>query len=85
MGRKDVRQELEALLRRVHNVKPQEIERIAKKAGWRHQNTTGSHATYVKDSFPHVLTIKLHRLGGGLARRLLHLIESSLYEAEEER
>lgn len=73
-------QELEALRRRIHNVKPWEIERLAKKAGWVWQNTTGSHATYVKNGFPPVLTIKLHDLGGDLARSLLRIIEASLYE-----
>jgi predicted RNA binding protein YcfA (HicA-like mRNA interferase family) len=82
MPAKNVWEELEALRRRVHNVKPWEIENLAKKAGWVWQNTTGSHATYVKEGFPSVLTIKLHRLGGDLARSLLRIIESSLYEEE---
>ena len=80
MVRKDVWQELQALRRRIHNVKPWEIENLAKKAGWVWQNTTGSHATYVKEGFPSVLTIKLHGLSGGLARSLLRIIEASLHE-----
>ena len=84
MPAKDVRDELEAFRRRVHNVKPREIIRLAERAGWVRQNTTGSHATYVKEGFPRVMTIKLHDLGGDLVRSLLRLIESSLYEEEEE-
>jgi predicted RNA binding protein YcfA (HicA-like mRNA interferase family) len=81
---KDVRDELEALRRRVHNVKPREIIRLAERAGWVWRNTEGSHATYVKEGFPSPLTIKLHDLGGDLVRSLLRRIESSLYEEEEE-
>lgn len=82
MPAKDVRDELEALRRRVHNVRPREIISLAEKAGWVRQNIEGSHATYVKEGFPSVITIKLHHLGGDLVRSLLRVIEASLYEEE---
>lgn len=84
MARKDVRQQLEALRRRAHNLRPSEIEGLAKKAGWVYHHTTGSHAIYVKEGFPPNLSIKLHHLGGKLALRLLNLIGSSLLDEEEE-
>jgi len=84
MPARAVRDELEALRRRANNVKPREIVRLAERAGWVWQNTEGSHATYVKEGFPSVLTIKLHNLRGDLVRSLLRRIESSLYEEEEE-
>lgn len=82
MAGKDVWEQLEALRRRPHNLKPRDIERLAEEAGWVYHHTTGGHAIYVKEGFPFNLSIKLHRLGGKLALRLLNLIESSLYEEE---
>jgi predicted RNA binding protein YcfA (HicA-like mRNA interferase family) len=83
MARKSVREELEALRRKAHNLKPSDIERLARRAGWVYDRTKGSHATYIKEGFPRILTIKLDDLGGKLALRLLSIIESSLYEEEE--
>ena len=83
MARKDVWQQLRALRRRAHNLKPRDIERVAEKAGFVYHHTTGGHAIYIKEGSPPNLSIKLHHLGGKLALRLLNLIESSLYEEEE--
>ena len=71
--------ELEALKRRIHNATPRDIERVARRAGWIHDRTTGGHAIYIKDGFPFNLSIPLHDLKGWTAKRLLNLIESSLY------
>lgn len=83
MARKNIREELEAARRKAYNLKPSDIERLARRAGWVYARTTGSHATYIKEGFPPILTIKLNDLGGGLALSLLRMIESSLYEEEE--
>ncbi len=84
MPAKDVWDQLEALRRRAHNLKPREIESLARRAGWVYHHTTGGHAIYTKEGFPFNLSIKLHGLGGKLALRLLNVIESSLYEEEGE-
>jgi len=83
MGRKSIWEQLEAARRKAYNLRPSDIERLARRAGWVYARTTGSHATYIKEGFPSILTIKLHGLGGELALSLLRIIESSLYEEEE--
>lgn len=72
--------ELEALKRRIHNVSPSDVERVARRAGWIYDRTTGGHAIYIKEGFPFNLSIPQHSLKGWTAKRLLNLIESSLYE-----
>ena len=84
MARKDVRQQLEALKQHPQNLAPQDIERVAKKAGWVHDRTTGGHSIYTKEGFWANLSIPQHSLKGWTAKRLLNVIESSLYEEEEE-
>jgi len=83
MAPRDVWDQLQALRRRPHNLRPRDIMRVAEAAGWVHQRTTGSHAIYTKEGFPPNLSIKLHDLGGKLALRLLNLIEASLLMEEE--
>lgn len=82
MPGKDVWEQLKDLRGRPHNLKPSDIEKLARQAGWVYDRTTGSHATYVKEGFPNILTIKLGKLKGNLARRLLNVIESSLHYEE---
>lgn len=84
MKYKDVRKRIKALRRRRHNVKPREIEDLAIDAGWVYDRTEGSHATYIKNEFPSILTIKQGNIGGDLVAKLLNLIEASLSEEGEE-
>jgi len=81
-ARNEVLREVEQLKRRSHNLEPREIEAVARRAGYDHDRTKGAHATYVKAGHPN-LVIKLHDLGGDLARRLLNQIASSLHDDEE--
>ena len=84
MSGKDVRKKIQALRRRHHNVKPAEIEDLAMDAGWVFDRR-GKHAIYVREGFPWPLPIPQHKkLKGKLVLRLLNIIESSLYQEEEE-
>lgn len=84
MGGKDVRNEIEALRRRRHNLRPRDIEKVAERAGWVYDRMEGSHAIYVKDGFWANLPIPQRKIRGNLAPRLLAIIEASIYEEEEQ-
>jgi len=82
-GKDELLREIEELKHRCHNLKPREIEAVAKRAGYEHDRTKGSHATYMKVGCQR-LVIKLHDLGGDLARRLLNQIDACVGDSEEE-
>ncbi len=85
MGR-DVLEEIEALRRRKHNLKPRELENVAKAAGWVYDRTTGGHIIYVKEGVRGPLPIPHHSgtVKGFLALRLLNQIEDSITKEEVE-
>lgn len=82
-GQNELRREIDQLKRRCHNLEPRDIEAVARRAGYEYDRTKGSHATYIKARHPNLI-IKLHDLGGDLARRLLNQIASSLEDDEED-
>ena len=82
-GRSELLREIDQLKGRCHNLEPRDIEAVARRAGYEYDRTKGSHATYVKAGHPNLI-IKLHDLGGDLARRLLNQIASSLEDNDEE-
>ena len=84
MGR-DVLEEIEALRRRKHNLKPRDLENVAMAAGWVYDRTTGSHIIYVKEGIREPLPIQNHsKVNGYLALRLLNQIEDSITKEEVE-
>ncbi len=85
MPGKDVLQELEALRQHLHNLKPRDIDRVAKMAGWALDRSTGGHAIYTKEGFWANLSVPQHGLKGWTAKQLLNVIESSVYEEEEKK
>jgi predicted RNA binding protein YcfA (HicA-like mRNA interferase family) len=82
MGGKDVPEQIKALRRRRHNLRPRDIERVAEAAGWVYDRTEGSHAIYIKEGFWANLPIPQRKIKGNLGLRLLNLVEASMEEEE---
>ncbi|MEX2159334.1 MAG: type II toxin-antitoxin system HicA family toxin [Dehalococcoidia bacterium] len=83
----DVLKRIEELRRRKHNVKPRELESIAKAAGYTHDRTTGSHIFYVKEGVREPLPpIPRHsrNVNGWIVLRFLVRLEKGLLEEEEQ-
>lgn len=79
MDRQALSRRIEDLRNRCHNLTPQDIERLATDAGWVFDRFGKNHAIYIKPGFWANLSIP-QNLKGWTARRLLNIIESSLYE-----
>ena len=77
---KDARRELDELAQRPDNIRPREMEKVARDAGWTHRRTTGGHAIYKKEGAPRPLPIPQHpgALKGKLAKKLIERIRESL-------
>ncbi|MCH7699596.1 MAG: type II toxin-antitoxin system HicA family toxin [Chloroflexi bacterium] len=77
---RDIRRDLDRLARRPDNIRPREIEKVAKDADWTHRRTTGGHAIYTKPGQPRPLSIPQHpgALKRGTAKKLIERIRQSL-------
>ena len=82
MPARDFWAELQAL-RRAGTPQPRDVERLAKRAGWRYDRTKGDHVIYIKEGFWANLSIPQRGLRRKTALRLLNLIEASLLEEED--
>ena len=76
----EVLAEIEALIRRKHNIMPREMEAVAVEAGYTLARITGSHKMYVKEGVRRPLPIPRHSkaMNGYVARRLLRSMRESL-------
>ena len=77
---KDLRRLLDELARRPDNIRPREIEKVAKDADWTHRRTTGGHAIYKKPGARRPLPIPQHSkaMKRGTALKLIGIIRESL-------
>ncbi len=76
--------EVESLKQQLHNLRQKDLDRVARMAGFDLDRISGGHAIYTKEGFWANLSVPQHRrLKGWTARRLLNLIEASLYEEEQ--
>jgi hypothetical protein len=83
MSDKDVQKQIQDVRKRC--VGHEEVQRLAVDAGWVFDRWGKGHAIYIKPGFPMNLSIPQHKeLKRGTVRRLLSIIESSVYREEEE-
>lgn len=76
----DVRRQLDELAQRPDNIRPREIEKVAKDADWTYRRTTGGHAIYKKPGAWRPLSIPQHpgAMKRGTVLKLIRILRESL-------